>query len=520
MLVPFTKAMKRFRRRHRGLGFSRVGSHGMDSHERAKFDRIQKPSLRTSHSPPCAVVVGALITFGSGLFCGCAGTAARSDTRVDVPRTCATTLLRDASPLEPLAPATDTSARPSKIVVEAEIPFSRIARELEANVPRRVADERGRDIGLAGSLDTTVDRGPFVVSVSPSGDALVVKTTLHAQARACTSQRGCYASCSPEAVATTTVPLALSEGFAIAKPHLMVTLVRGCRISALGGLLQVDITPTIVAELGPHVRRVEQEMARRLPDLRPELAVRWAMLAKPRELPLGAGCVTLHPSGVTQGPSRGTADAVRLRFSLTASPELRPRCDEPAPLFRSLLPALAHDPAMPEEDELDVRVRLPLSTFATATSVPRPMALGSVRSIPKAATVRADGTGIALDLTLMGEVCGDVRSHATIAWKDDAHALGYASTGFSKGARARLEQAGVPADALVNALETNVRVSPKLTPDSLKSALPLLISALSAPDIELSATVSSSRPGNVRPDAEDILASMRVTGKLEARLTR
>jgi len=466
----------------------------------------------------CACALGSLALVA---LCGaCAGTPPRSDTVVEVPRTCAIALPPDDSPKDPLAPAADTRSHPSKIVVEAIIPFVRIARELEANVPRRVADERGRDIGLAGSLDTTVDRGPFVVSVSPNGEALVVRTNLHAQARACTSGRGCYATCSPEAVATTTVPLALSEAFAIAKPHVVVTLVRGCRISALGGLLQVDITPTIEAQLGPYVRRVEQEIARRLPDLRPELGTRWAMLAKPRELPLGAGCVTLHPSGLTQGPSHGTADAVRLRFSLTASPELRPRCDEPAPLFPPLLPALAHDPAMPEEEELDVRIRLPLSTFATATSAPRPMTLGSVRAIPKAATVRADGTGIALDLTLMGEVCGDVRSHANLAWKDDAHALGYASTGFSKSDRARLERAGISPDALVVALETNVRVSPKLTPDTLKSALPMLVTALSAPDVELSATVSSSRPGDVRPDAEDVLASTRVTGKLEARLTR
>lgn len=439
----------------------------------------------------------------------------------DVPRTCATALTPLTS-VAALSPAIDTTTRPSKVVVAAEIPFARIAAELEKSVPRRVAEEHGRDIGIAGSLDTTVDRGPFSVSVSPTGDALVVKTTLHAQARACTTSRGCYATCSPEAVAVTTVPLALGETYAIGAPRLAVTLVRGCRVSALGGLVSLDLTPTIQAELGPHVRRVEKEIVQRLPNVRSDLVVRWAELARAHELPLGAGCVTLHPSGLAQGPSstNATGDAVRLRFTLTASPELRPRCDEGPPLLPNLLPPLVQDAGMPEEDELDVRVRMPLTALGNAASAPRAMTLGSALAVPKAATVRADGAGVAVEVALEGEVCGTVRAKSTVGWKDDARALGFTSTAFSADERARLSRAVVAPEAFVTALEANVRVTPKLTPETLKTALPALLSAVSSPDVELSAEVSSTRPGEVRTDGEDVVASTKARGKLRARLSR
>src|SRR4051794_19997993 len=116
-----------------------------------------------------------------------------------VPETCATRLpprdVPDASDtLPPLpAPSVSTFTPPrSTLVVNAEIPLAQIKQALEAKVPRRVAEERDHDIGAAGRLEYTVDRGPFAVRVE--ADSLVVEAQLLGNARACAKGR-CYAGC-------------------------------------------------------------------------------------------------------------------------------------------------------------------------------------------------------------------------------------------------------------------------------------------------------------------------------------
>ena len=75
-------------------------------------------------------------------------------------------------------------------------------------------------------------------------------------------------------------------------------------------------------------------------------------------------------------------------------------------------------------------------------------------------------------------------------------------------------------EALAKALETNVRVAPKITPDTTKTTLPAIVPSLSTSDVELSATVSTARAGDVSTDGEDVVASTLVRGKLVARLAR
>ncbi|MBL9107839.1 MAG: hypothetical protein JNM74_01160, partial [Myxococcales bacterium] len=99
-----------------------------------------------------------------------------------MPKTCEITLV--PSPSEVSLPAQTTPARTTGLVAHVVVPYSRIARELEPRVPTRLADERGHDIGVAGSLDLTVDRGPLLVSATDRD--LVVRTNLRGQARACT----------------------------------------------------------------------------------------------------------------------------------------------------------------------------------------------------------------------------------------------------------------------------------------------------------------------------------------------
>ena len=397
---------------------------------------------------------------------------------------------------------------PSHLLLEVDLPFARVARELEASVPRRVAEERGRDIGLAGSLDTTVDRGPLRVAYDAASDALVVTTALHIEARACTSRRGCYASCAPEAIARVTAPLVLTADYGLRRPRVAVSLVRGCKLSALGGLVQVDVTPMLEQRLAPEARRFEAELARRLPDLRPQVVARWAELSAPRALPLRAGCVRVRPSGLAQAPSAPAPGAVRLRFLLEASPELRRACDEGPGLHAPLLPPLATVPEAPDAAEMSVGVEVPLADLERALTGPPPLALGPRSARVASARVEADGAEVRVTSALAGGVCGETTAHARVAWSGDT--LGYVHAVVAPEERARLASSGVPAEALEAALEARGRVSPRLTPTLARDALPALAAALSTDDADVRAVVTSARAGDVRLEPGAALATVRI----------
>lgn len=445
----------------------------------------------------------------------CAGPApAVSPASPSEARSCAVSL-PPRDPSEPLAPpVVDEPAQrpPSSLPVDVEVTFARITRELEASVPRRIAEERGRDLGLAGSLDTTVDRGPFRVAYDAASDALVVTTALHIEARACTSRRGCYASCSPEALARVTTSLALTPDYALRPPRVAVSLTRGCKLSALGGLVQVDVTPMLERQLAPEARRFEAELARRLPNLRPMLVARWGELSAPRTLPLRAGCLVVRPSGLAQAPSTATAEGVRLHFALAAFPELRRECDEPPGWRAPLLPPLASVPAIPEGAELSVGVQVPLDAFARAFTGSPAINLGARSAKPTSARVETDGPEVRVQAVLAGDVCGEVSAHARVEWKGSA--LAYTRVVVSPAERARLTRAGLSPEALQAAIEARGRVSPRLTPEVAQDALPALAAALSTDEADVRAVVASARPGAVRLGARAAVASVRIQGKI------
>jgi len=398
----------------------------------------------------------------------------------------------------------------SRAVVDVEVPFARFGRELEANVPVRVADDRGRDIGVAGYLDTTVDRGPFSFAPSASGRELVVRTTLKATARACTSRRGCYASCAPEAVAEVTVAPLLGADYALPHPHLAVRLVRGCRVSALGGLVSVDLTPTIEAQLGPQVARVEREIAARLPQVRPQIERAYAELAKPHPLPLGAGCAEAHPSGIVQGPAHVGAGAVTLRVAVLVSPEIVPVCGAEVP---TPLPPLTNDPTMAPEGDVLLGEHVPLTRF-------RAVRVGTAASYPSAVAVRANGTDVSLRATLSGDLCGDVLAHATPGLSADGGDVTLDHVHLDATEEARLAALRVsPLDA--TALLQGTAVAPlKITPDRLKTALPALLPALSTSDVTLEGKVVSARPEAAQLAGDTIVATTRARLSLTAKVTR
>jgi hypothetical protein len=236
-----------------------------------------------------------------------------------------------------------------------DIPLAAIAKELEAHVPVRLAEERGRDIGVAGSLSYTIDRGPLAVVVE--GESLVVRTDVRAHAEACAKGR-CYAGCDPGARATATVPLRLGADFRVAPSRVEARLTERCLVRAF--LVKIDVTPIIEAQLAPALRRIERDIDQRLPPLRPQAERLWAELAKTRAIPLG-GCVVVATTGLVQGPVAARPGAVRLRFGVVAHPELRRSCGDVPPA--APLPPLAQDPGMAEKEDVLLGLVAPASSL-------------------------------------------------------------------------------------------------------------------------------------------------------------
>ena len=361
-------------------------------------------------------------------------------------------------------------AAPSRVVAHVTLPLAQIARELEARIPKRLAEERDRDIGVAGRLQITVDRG--ALAVTAQGESLVVRAPLRARAEACAKGR-CYASCEPEAVATVTVPLRLTPGFAFAPSHAEIAMTRSCQVKALGGLLRVDVTPMVEKAARAELRRVEQEVDARLPKLRPQAERIWKELDRPMTLP--AGCVEAHPEGLVQGPSTAASDAVRLRFALAARPEIRARCAPPSAPPRPL-PPLAFDAALPAEAEVAVAL---VSALSTTTLV-------------------------------RGVACGD-GAKATVtpplAWTEDGK--GVRATGFTL-------SEGAPTE-LASRLVREVVLLPLLPPEGLREAIPALAGALGDPTVDVRAQVAAVRPTSAFPRGEDLVASVRLRGAVEIR---
>ena len=415
-----------------------------------------------------------------------------------------------ASPLpSPLAsPVAET--RSSRLVAHVELKLAALARELETKIGARLAEEHGKGIGVAGHLDYTVDRGPFSVAVE--GDALAVRTEVRGRAEACRG-RSCYASCEPRGQATARVPLRLTPEYRFAPSRVTFAFTRGCEVRALGGLVKVDVTPTIQAQLAPSLRRVEREIDARLPPLRPQAERLWTEIGKSRALPLG-GCVVTNPRALVEGPVSGSATALRVRFGLVAYPELRSRCGEAAEA--PPLPPLGQDPSLPPEDDLVLALVSPLSATAAGLEASDPFDAGGARArIARAAAVTR-GSLAELDLGLRGEACGDLGVRSPLGWAEDGRSLRLAAPVLSEEERRRATSASLAPDALVRSL-ASLRFPPPVAPDALRELVPAIAAGMSDPAVDVQAKVSSVTPHHVVLRGEDVAASVLVRGSVELR---
>lgn len=406
----------------------------------------------------------------------------------------------------------------STIVVQAEVPLAGVQQGIEAKVPRRVAEERDRDLGAAGHLEYTVDRGPF--TVRGEGGALVVESVLQIRAQACAKGR-CYAGCNPEARITARVPLRLSADYKLRTSEVRIDVVRGCEIKALGGFLTIDVTPMLRGALAAQSRTVQASIDRELPDLRPQAQRLWTELSKPKALPLGA-CVVLAPEEITQGPASTAPDLAKLRLGLLARPEVRMPCGDAmtaamsptSPPSPHPLPPLRDDAALPGAGDVHLAIVLPRETAARAVVRPDPIAMGRAKARVARATRYVAAPGMLVELA--GEVCGDVKvSLGGVAW-NDAQSLHLTGVALAAGEGERLASVELDGGGVVGALE-RAPIPLPIAVAALDGMLPEMAKGASDDRVTITATVESVRPEVAGLRGEDIVAVALLRGAVTIR---
>lgn len=404
----------------------------------------------------------------------------------------------------PVAPATRRAVRiapPSQVIVHVDAPLGELQQTLERRIATRLSEARF-GIGPAGTLTYRAERGPLSWSVS--SNALVIEAPVHARAEAC---RGgsCYASCEPEAIARAEVPLLLRPDYRFARSSVSVRFTRGCKVRTLGGLLTVDLTPTIQARLEPELARLGSDIDRQLPDLRRDVERGWRELSTPRPLPL-LGCLVIAPHGIVQGPLSASAQTLHARFALLATPELRRDC--PGAPRPEPLPALTTDPALPQEAPVTLGLVTPLSSLERAFSGPV-----SNRGLRVArAGLTARGSAIDAELTLAGGVCGSLALEAEPEFSGQGEHIELVRPQLAEAEARRLRDRELDPPSFVNELVQLPRLTPLLSVTAVRDAAPRLAAALSQSTVAISAQVSASRAAGAAARGEELVAWIEMRG--------
>lgn len=441
--------------------------------------------------------------------CGLAGCAAShgvTDGTPATPRECAVQLPAAQATSEPLA-AKVRAARESQLVVHAEAPLAAIATQLEKRIQKRLAEGRFA-IGPGGAVSYSVERGALSVSVTST--SLIIETPVSAHAEACRGER-CYASCEPQALVRASVPLLLRPDYRFEPSSISLKLTRSCKVRALGGLLTIDVTPTLESELESELAKVSRRIDQQLPDLRPEVERRWAELATPRPLPFN-GCFVLQPRAIVQGPLTPSTSTLRANFAVLATPELRSSCENAAP--PSPLAALTRDLALPEEGAVLLGMVTPLAGFEKSLLAAAPVQASQRTLKITGASLAARASDVDVTFTLGGDVCGNATVGAVPDFSGDGQFIGLTRPTLGSAERERWRTSGADGQAAVTALVAAARVTPLLSVSAIREVVPTLVQALSQPSARVSAQVSSARAAGAAARESDLVAWIEARGSV------
>ncbi|HWO11200.1 MAG TPA: DUF4403 family protein [Polyangiaceae bacterium] len=450
-------------------------------------------------------VLGTLLL--SALLTGCAGSSSPPPAAAEAPAACSKQLGPRSASRSGVQPTAAAAAAPSRLIVEARLPLARLGSELERSVAPRLAEGTAVKLGPAGVLNYSVDRGAFSLSIA--NGQLVVETPLDGRAEACSGRR-CYASCEPRALARAEIPLWLRSDYRFDSSRVALEFTRGCKVRALGGLLNVDVTPILKSRVAPQLERVRREIDRRLPDVRADIERAWRQLSTPRALPLG-GCIVVEPLRLVQGPVQESGGMAHARFALLARPELRTECGS-AP--SASLPPLSADPTLPDEDDVTLGMELPLASLARAFEAATPEAGPGPRFRVAAATIEAAGQRVVAELTLAGELCGSLALQAEPVFAGEQGVIELTAGKLDAGDAERAHAAGVDPAELALQLTQLPRPDTPLSLPMLRVAPTALAALFSDPKYSLNARVSRMRAAGAAAREENLVAWVEARGSL------
>ena len=445
---------------------------------------------------------------------GCAAGGGAAESRsTDQPQQCAVQLPpAQTAPSMPIG-AVVRVARESQLVVHGEVPLSKLALELEQRVQKRLAEGRF-SIGPGGTVSYSVERGALSLSVTST--SLVIETPVSARAEACRG-RGCYASCEPQAVVRASVPLLLRPDYRFEPSAISLKLTNGCKVHALGGLLTIDVTPMLEAELTPELAKVARQIDRQLPDVRADVERAWAELAMPRPLPL-SGCLVLQPRAIVQGALTPSTTTLRANFAVLATPELRSRCGDDDDHHHESppksLPALARDLSLPEDGVVLLGMVTPLASFEPSFLAAAPVHISQRNLQITGARVAARASDVDVTFELAGDVCGSTIVHAVPDFSGDGQRIELKRASLSPSERERWRASGIGTPALATALAISSHVTPLLSVSAFRDSAPTLAQALSRPSLQVSARVSSAHAAGAAARDDNLVAWLEARGSV------
>lgn len=391
-------------------------------------------------------------------------------------------------------------------MVHAEAPLAKLALTLEQRIQKRLAEGRFA-IGPGGTVSYSVERGALSLSVTST--SLVIEAPVSASAEACRG-RSCYASCTPQAVVQASVPLLLRPDYGFEPSAISLKFTRGCKVRALGGLLTIDVTPTLESELRAELRKVSRQIDRQLPDLRADVERAWSELAKPRPLPL-LGCMLLQPRAIVQGALTPSTSVLRVNLAVLATPELRSRCDAPAP---NPLPALTRDLSLQEEGAVLLGMVTPLAGFEKPLLAAAPVHASQRTFNITGARLAARASDVDVTFALAGDVCGDTTIGAVPDFSGTGQFIGLARPTLGGAEHERWRATGADGQAIATALLGSAHITPLLSVAAVRDVAPTLVQALSSPSARVSARVSSARAAGAAARGDDLVAWIEARGSV------
>lgn len=354
--------------------------------------------------------VRALCAALASTVCGCSPKATET---APSSGECSVSLATGAPKLEP---PIAWKAPESRITAELELSTALLGRELEKQVPRRLAYVKGQSVGAAGELTYRVERSGFAVGLQ--GERLVVSTPVLADVEICKSLGPIcvtYGTCQPKLRADVSLPLVVDSQYRLGPSSAKVNVERGCVLQPIG----LDQSSHVYKAARSQEAKVKARIDGALPNIRGDVAQVWQLLHMPVSID-NSLCLRIEPTGIAQQKPKLKGDAkgqklLTTRLAVRGRVKVEDPCVDPHRASpETPLPAPAVEEELPKDVDLEVplfidwsSVSAQLSRSLSSQPVNSPAGSVTIAKVEARPSSVEGKSRVALGLTLAGVACGD-----------------------------------------------------------------------------------------------------------------